>query len=315
MNKVVVIGSLNTDLVTKIKRLPAQGETVSVIEQTTNFGGKGANQAVAAARQGADVTFIGAVGNDDYGLSFKTLLQEESIVTDYIVTKEKPTGMATILLESNGHNTILVNGAANLDLNASDVKQANQAIAAADIVVAQLEVPTEAIIAGFKIAKNNGAITVLNPAPVTSHLSDELINYTDIIVPNESEAAALVGSTPSTDIAVIEKTIDPELRHKGLKNVIITLGDKGVYYHTAENKGVLPIFKVAVVDTTAAGDTFIGTLVAYLQEDMSNLRDVLRRSSKASALAVSKAGAITSIPYRAEVDQGLVSLVDYEVSQ
>ena len=107
MNKVVVIGSLNTDLVTKIKRLPAQGETVSVIEQTTNFGGKGANQAVAAARQGADVTFIGAVGNDDYGLSFKTLLQEESIVTDYIVTKEKPTGMATILLESNGHNTIL----------------------------------------------------------------------------------------------------------------------------------------------------------------------------------------------------------------
>ena len=100
-----------------------------------------------------------------------------------------------------------------------------------------------------------------------------------------------------------------------MKNVIITLGDKGVYYHAAENKGVLPIFKVAVVDTTAAGDTFIGTLVAYLQEDMSNLRDVLRRSSKASALAVSKAGAITSIPYRAEVDQGLVSLVDYEVSQ
>ena len=308
MNNVVVIGSLNIDLVTKIERLPLRGETISIIDQTTNFGGKGANQAVAAARQGANVTFIGATGDDDNGELFNELLKKENINTDYIVKKDKPTGTATILLEANGHNTIL-------DLNKADVEKATKVLRDADVVVAQLEVPKEAVEAAFKIAKVGGAITVLNPAPITHNLGKELINNTDLIIPNETEAAALVNASKSTDLKTIEDTIYQQLRVQGLKNVIITLGDKGVYYNILNEPGFLPIFTVDTVDTTAAGDTFIGTVVASLRHDMLYMRELLLRSSMASSLAVSKAGAISSIPYNKAVDEKINQLGNYEASR
>jgi len=303
MNKVVVIGSLNIDLITKIGRLPLQGETMSVREQVTSFGGKGANQAVAAARQGSEVTFVGAVGNDENGDAFKKLLRQENINTDYIVSKQQSTGSAVILLEENGHNTILVNGGANARLDVADIQNAKQVIEKADIVVAQLEVPSETVIEAFKIAKNAGAMTVLNPAPVRKQLDQELINYTDLIVPNETEAAALAKENPTTEVAVIEKTIYHKLQGQGLENVIITLGDKGVYYKVLNKSQLLPIFKVQTLDTTAAGDTFIGTIAANLHADYANLEETLLRSSLASSIAVSRAGAIASIPNSKDIEE------------
>jgi len=307
MNKVVVIGSLNVDVTSMIERLPKQGETMSVKSQASNFGGKGANQAVAASRQGADLTFIGAVGADERGEAFKQLLNDEGIKTDYIYTKKQPTGSATILLEADGHNTILVHGGANMELTVADVEAARSVLEAADIVVAQLEVPRDAVAAGFKIAKAAGAMTILNPAPVTDHLDTAITDYTDLIVPNETEAAALAGTEPTTEIAELENGVVKLLKKKGLGNVIITLGGDGVYYNVNGESGTLPIFKVNAIDTTAAGDTFIGTVAANITANMDNLAEIIRRSSKASSIAVSRAGAIVSIPTKAEVDASLAA--------
>ncbi|MFR8086863.1 MAG: ribokinase, partial [Leuconostoc gelidum] len=255
------------------------------------------------------------VGNDDNGEIFKELLRKENINTDYITQKNKLTGTATILLESNGHNTILVNGGANMALTEKDVKRATKVLQNADVVVAQLEVPKAVIAEAFKIAKTGGAITVLNPAPITHDLGFDIISKTDLIIPNESEAAALVNVAKSTDFKTIEDEIYQNLSFKGLKNIVITLGDKGVYYHISDEIGVLPIFPVNVVDTTAAGDTFIGTIVANLRRDMSSMRDLLLRSTMASALAVSQSGAISSIPYKTNVDEKIKAIENLEVSR
>lgn len=295
MQKVAVIGSLNIDVALMLDHLPAQGATIAVQDEAENFGGKGANQAVAASRQGAEVTFIGAVGADERGKAFKTLLADEGIDTQYIYTKEQqPTGSATILLEADGHNTIMVHGGANM------------ALMEADVVVAQLEVPSAVVTAGFEIAQAYGATTILNPAPVTATLDTALLAATDVIVPNETEAAALAGDNPTTDVVLLEATIVERLQSQGVKNLIITLGGDGVYYNVAGQHGTAPIFKVKAIDTTAAGDTFIGTLAANWKTK-GDLQTMVRRSSKASSLAVSRSGAIASIPTKAEVEAGLAT--------
>ncbi|MEX0379790.1 ribokinase [Leuconostoc sp. MS02] len=303
-NKVVIIGSLNIDTIQMIDRLPKQGETISINNQASNFGGKGANQAVAAARQGADVTFIGAVGDDDRGRAFKQLLTDEGITTDYIFTKKQPTGSATIMLEADGHNTIMVFGGANMSLNASDIVQSHDVIAAADVVVAQLEVPIDAVTKGFEIAREFGALTILNPAPITSHLSTKIMVNTDLVIPNETEAAALAHVAPTTDIEALDELTD-KLKQLGMSHTIVTLGGDGVYYNVNGETGQLPIFKVKAVDTTAAGDTFIGTIAANISQRMNDLPAIITRSCFASSLTVSRSGAIVSIPKKAEVDAGL----------
>lgn len=307
MNKVVVIGSLNMDIVLALTRLPKRGETLAVKDEFHNFGGKGANQAVAAARQGAQVAFIGAVGNDENGAAFQKLLAEENIDTKHVTVKQNITGSATILLEEDGHNTILVHGGANLALTAADVRAAEDVLAAADVVIAQLEVPAEAVAAGFKIAREHGALTILNPAPVTAQVTPDVLAYTDVIVPNETEAAALIDAEPTTDVATLEKTVYPAFSQQGLENVIVTLGADGVYYHVQNQQGHVPIFEAKVVDTTAAGDTFIGTLAANVTPDLANIDTILQRSSMASAIAVSRHGAIVSIPTKKEVDAALAT--------
>ncbi|KRN74519.1 ribokinase family sugar kinase [Weissella kandleri] len=307
MQKVVVIGSLNIDVALMLDHLPAQGATIAVQDEAENFGGKGANQAVAASRQGAEVTFIGAVGADERGKAFKTLLADEGIDTQYIYTKEQqPTGSATILLEADGHNTIMVHGGANMALTVDDVQAAKLALMEADVVVAQLEVPSAVVTAGFEIAQAYGATTILNPAPVTATLDTALLAATDVIVPNETEAAALAGDNPTTDVVLLEATIVERLQSQGVKNLIITLGGDGVYYSVAGQHGTAPIFKVKAIDTTAAGDTFIGTLAANWKTK-GDLQTMVRRSCKASSLAVSRSGAIASIPTKDEVDAGLAT--------
>ncbi|MBS1007904.1 ribokinase [Leuconostoc suionicum] len=305
-NKVVVIGSLNIDTIQMIDRLPNQGETITVNNQASTFGGKGANQAVAAARQGADVTMIGAVGDDDRGHAFKQLLSDEGISTDYIFTKSQFTGSATIMLEPDGHNTIMVYGGANMNLTSADVEKARNIIANADVIVAQLEVPTEAIVAGFNIAKENGVLTILNPAPITSNLDSNIISSTDLIIPNETEAAALAHTEPTTKQSSLA-SLTSKLNKVGFSNVVVTLGSDGVYYQVNDSADILPIFKVNAVDTTAAGDTFIGTFSANIDENLSNLPSVIRRSCLASSIAVSRSGAIASIPNKKDVDAGLLA--------
>ncbi|WP_338018322.1 PfkB family carbohydrate kinase [Fructobacillus parabroussonetiae] len=199
MKNIVVIGSLNVDVLMQIDRLPVEGETLIIQNKSSNFGGKGANQAVAAARQGAAVSFIGAIGSDPEGGSFRALLEHEGINTRFLSVKDGPTGKAYIMLEEDGHNTILVHGGANAALNVQDVEEARGLIEVADVVIAQLEVPRPVIQRGFEIAKATGGMTILNPAPVTERIESAILENTDLLVPNETEAAALLNLPPTTD--------------------------------------------------------------------------------------------------------------------
>jgi len=306
MNKVVVIGSLNIDVIQKMSRLPRQGETLGMIDQSTNFGGKGANQAVAAARQGAQVAFVGAVGDDGRGQSYIDLLNEEGVDTQNITIKnDTATGTAYIMLEEDGHNTILVYGGANQELTVADVEAARDVLLDADVVVAQLEVPQAAILAGFKIAHENGAMTLLNPAPVTNHVDPELLAQTDLLVPNETEAAALLEAEATTEAAELAESMVRFENELGIKQVMVTLGSDGSFYHVNGKNGVVPSFKVKAIDTTAAGDTFIGSVATILQPDFSDVENVIRRASFASSLVVSRPGAIPAIPFKQEIEDGL----------
>jgi ribokinase len=196
-------------------------------------------------------------------------------------------------------------------LTTDDILKAENVIKEADVVVAQLEVPADVITAGFKLAKKYGAITMLNPAPVTSHLPQEMIQYIDLLLPNETEAAALAQQNPTTDIEVIEKHAYPVFVELGFTNTIITLGAQGSYYHVGSYAGHVPIFPAEVVDTTAAGDTFIGNLAVHLNVDMGNVQSAVEWSSMASALAVSREGAIKSIPTKREIEN---TFKQYEVT-
>ncbi|MBU7455996.1 ribokinase [Leuconostoc fallax] len=304
MRNVVVIGSLNIDIVQKVPRLPRQGETLGVTDQSSNFGGKGANQAIAAQRQGSQVAMIGAIGDDDRGLAFRQLMTDEKMDDRYITTKAPHTGSATIMLEPDGHNTILVHGGANMSLTREDVRRAESVIAEADVVVAQLEVPREAIEEGFKIAKQHGVTTILNPAPVTHYIEQAIIDHTDLVVPNETEAAALAGVPATTDRKELEQVIDI-LHDKGFKDIVVTLGADGVYYDVKQQQGIVPIIPAKVVDTTAAGDTFIGSLAANWSSDLS-IEALLTRATAASSIVVARPGAIAAIPLKREVDALLV---------
>lgn len=305
MNKIVVIGSLNIDVIQHIQRLPKQGETLAIDNRSTNFGGKGANQAVAAARQGASVSFVGSVGKDFQGENYIDLLNEEKINTKYILPKEQPTGAAYIMLEPDGHNTILVHDGANGAVTATDVRQAEEVFEDADVVVAQLEVPQEAVLAGFELAHKYHAITILNPAPVTDYVDPKILEATDLLIPNETEAAALIKEESTTDKKQLEEFAEKFDSQLGIKNLIITLGSDGVFIKHDNQIDTLPIFKVKAVDTTAAGDTFIGTTAAYIQKDIKNIKEVALRASKASSIAVTRPGAIPSIPTEAEVTESL----------
>lgn len=304
MNKVVVVGSLNIDIVQDLERLPKSGETMAINNQSSNFGGKGANQAVAVARANGDVSFIGAVGDDEKGKAYKELLVEENISVEHISSKKKPTGTAYIMLEPNGDNTILVFAGANGEVTAEDVRNAESIIADADVVVAQLEVPQAAVREAFKIAHEHNVTTILNPAPVTDHVDPEILKNTDLLVPNETEAAALAGVEPSTKVEDLEKIVT-KYKDLGIENAVITLGGDGVFYSVNGETGTLPIFKVKAIDTTAAGDTFIGNVAAQIKPDMSNLKDVIVFASRASSLAVSRMGAIASIPTYEETKAAL----------
>ncbi|WP_281166105.1 ribokinase [Liquorilactobacillus sicerae] len=301
MNKVTIIGSLNIDTTFKVSDFPLPGETIKALNKSSAAGGKGANQAVAAARLGAKTTFIGKVGNDQQGKFMTKALKHEGIdISGIKIESTAGTGTADILLNERGQNCIIVYGGANQTLTVADLAGLSQQIATSDFVVAQFETPQTATVAAFKIAKAAGKTTILNPAPA-SELSPELFSLTDIIVPNESENQKLTG-IKITDLSSMKKSA-AKFAGLGIPKTIITLGSQGVFYAAAGQAAQLAAFKVKTVDPTAAGDTFIGAFVAKLSPTMENFVEAINYAQKASALTVQRLGAQVSIPTVAQVSQ------------
>ncbi|MDG0841871.1 ribokinase [Staphylococcus equorum] len=299
-NKVVIIGSTNVDKILNVDRFVKPGETLHLQNaQKIYGGGKGANQALATARSNAQTTFISKIGTEGDADFMLEDFEQAHMNTDYIMTTDTAqTGQAFITIDANGQNTILVYGGANMELNDTDVNKAADAITKADYIIAQLEVPVPAIISAFKIARENKVPTILNPAPA-SELSKDLLTLTDIIVPNETEAELLSGIAV-TDRASMHQNAEYFLS-LGMKVVIITLGEQGTYYATENTAGLIPSFKVKAVDTTAAGDTFIGALASRLNMTDFNIEQSITYANKAASLTVQVEGAQKSIPLEKDV--------------
>ncbi|ANQ65411.1 ribokinase [Staphylococcus equorum] len=299
-NKVVIIGSTNVDKILNVDRFVKPGETLHLQNaQKIYGGGKGANQALATARSNAQTTFISKIGTEGDADFMLEDFEQAHINTDYIMTTDTAqTGQAFITIDANGQNTILVYGGANMELNDKDVNKAADAIAEADYIIAQLEVPVPAIISAFTIALENNVTTILNPAPA-SELSKDLLTLTDIIVPNETEAELLSGIAV-TDRASMHQNAEYFLS-LGMKVVIITLGEQGTYYATANSAGLIPSFKVKAIDTTAAGDTFIGAFTSRLNMTDFNIEESITYANKAASLTVQVEGAQKSIPLEQDV--------------
>ncbi|MFF0046124.1 ribokinase [Streptomyces sp. NPDC005498] len=292
MTAIAVLGSTNMDLVAYVARAPERGETVTGTEFRTIPGGKGANQAVAAARAGGDVLMIGAVGDDAYGVRLRAELEHAGVETDLLHTAEGPSGTAHIVVDDTGGNAIVVIPGANGTVHTLGPGEM-AAIAEADLLLLQLELPLSAVVEGARMAHAQGVRTILTPSPVQP-LPDELFGNVDLLIPNEHEAAALSGKTEPHAAAEIL------LRH--VPEVVITLGSKGCLYAARGSETVhFPAPEVTAVDTTGAGDTFVGALAVALGEGRA-VPEALAWASIAAALCVQKPGASTSMPYRSEID-------------
>lgn len=298
MGKIVVIGSANTDLVINTSRIPEPGETVLGGKFMMAAGGKGANQAVAAQRLGADVTFVACVGDDLFGQNSLDNYRREGMNISFITVKEGvPSGVASIFVDAQAENVIVVAPGANSELLQNEVDAAVAEISSADFVLMQLETPMETVEFAASKAVEAGTRIVLNPAPAAS-LSDALLSKLWLITPNRTEAQLLTGLPVTNEQEAAEAA--EALVARGVKNVVITLGSKGAYVFSQKFRGIVPSIPVEAVDTTAAGDTFNGALCVALSEGR-NLQDACRFAAKAAAISVTRKGAQPSIPYRKEI--------------
>jgi len=287
------------DLIARVPRLPRLGETLHGRSFHLVYGGKGANQAVMAARLGAEVTMVARVGRDVFGEGMLRNFESYGINTAHVtVDALESSGVAPILVDDEANNVIVVVAGANGALSPRDVEMASESIASANTVVCQLEVPIETTLAAFRIAKAAGVRTILNPAPA-AELPSELLALTDICAPNETEIEILTGLPVNTQ-AQAETAARQLLKH-GMQSVVVTLGERGVLYVDPHAVLRAPAFVVKAVDPTGAGDAFIGGLAVYLSEGMP-LHDALRRANAVAALSVTRIGAQASFPTRAEVD-------------
>jgi len=295
---VLVVGSLNLDLVAAAKRLPGKGETVFGDSFATFPGGKGANQAVAAGKLGAAVKMVGCVGRDGFGKDLLASLKVSNVSTDFVEQVDNTTGTALITVDATGSNTIVVVGGANLDCSTGAVDKALAAIAEPGILVVQNEIPQETVEYAIKTAKDQGWTVIFNPAPARA-LSPEIMPLVDIIIPNETEMAVLTGSSIHTDDEAISAA--KKLLAAGIGTVIITMGSKGALCCSGSEQYQVKPYQVKAVDSTAAGDAYTGALAAGLAEGKT-LRDSMEFASAAAALSVTRAGAQPSLPWRNEVD-------------
>lgn len=295
---IVVVGSLNIDLVYQVERFPNPGETVNGHSLERHAGGKGLNQAVAAARLGAHVHMVGAVGDDANGAWLRDVLSASEIDATYIATASGPSGTALIEVDENGENRIVVIPGANGSVTPEAVTDALNAIADIGILLVQGELDWQATTAAIRIAHDRGATVIVNPAPAHK-LNPDLLRMTDVIIANQYETHILTGMDTDSSVDATEAAL--WLTDAGCGTVIVTRGDKGCVWSCDGNTGSVPVFRVQQVDATATGDAFCGGLVAALAEGQE-LFEALRWASAAGALTATKSGAVPSLPHRHEVE-------------
>lgn len=302
--KVVVVGSLNMDLVARAERLPRPGETLAGESFATVPGGKGANQAVAVARLGASVAMIGCVGSDAYGEQLRAALLAENIDCQAVATAQGvSSGLAMIVVDANSQNAIVIIAGGNGLLTPASIQVADPLLQGAEVVIAQLEVPSETVGFTLKRARELGKTVILNPAPATQALPSEWYTDVDYLIPNESEAQALTGIAVSSPESA--QLAAAHLLGLGARRVLITLGGEGVLYVDAQGAEHFAAPRVQAVDTTAAGDTFVGAFAAGLASGKTP-REAIAFGQIAAALSVTRAGAQPSIPSLSDV-QGFIA--------
>ena len=297
MSRIVVIGSSNMDLTVRTPHIPAKGETVFGSDVLMSFGGKGANQAVAAKRLGGDVCFITKLGRDANGSQMLENFVKEGLSADSVIMDpEVQSGMAWICVGDDGDNSIIVMPGANGAISIEDLKPFEQRIKEADYLLMQLEIPMDVVAYAADLAYSNGIKVILNPAPACS-LDDSLLSKIYALTPNETECAIICGSDISDDF----QNNASKLLEKGVKNVIVTLGENGSVLINAHQTIKVAARKVRAIDTVAAGDTYNGALTVALSEG-KDFREAMEFATAASAIAVTRAGAQASVPYRNEID-------------
>jgi ribokinase len=300
VNSILVVGSSNTDMIIKLDRIPRPGETILGGEFITAPGGKGANQAVGAARAGGKVTFIARVGRDMFGEQAIAGFKRDRIdVSNIVRDPASPSGVALIFVARDGENSIAVAGGANGKLSPADVKKARAAFEKAGTVVMQLETPLPAIQAAAELAAKTGVRVILNPAPARP-LPDKLLKLVSILTPNETEAELLTGVKVNSEAAAAKAA--QKLLSRGVQTVILTLGARGAFIASPELRRLVPGFKVKAVDTTAAGDIFNGALAVALTEGRP-LLEAVRFAHAAAAISVTRLGAQPSAPTRKEIER------------
>ena len=292
-SSIIVVGSINMDLVVHAPRLPQLGETILGRDFHTYPGGKGANQATTCARLGAKVSMIGRVGKDQFGKELLGSMNESGVEVSAVMPDEnRSSGVALITVVEDGDNTIIVSPGANGSLTSDDVVRQQSKFKEAAVVVLQLEIPLMVIETAIQLAKENGVKVVLNPAPAQS-LSDSVLQQIDYLIPNQTELSRLTGKKEISEGVA-------NLRSRGIANVIVTLGGDGVFFLEDSKLTHFPAYPVQVVDTTAAGDAFVGAFAVGLSENQT-LAEAVRWGNAAGALAVTKAGAQPSLPHRDEL--------------
>ncbi|MGN0201278.1 MAG: ribokinase [Candidatus Cryptobacteroides sp.] len=301
MGKILILGSSNTDMTVKTAALPAPGETVLGGDFTMSPGGKGANQAVAAKRAGGDVSFVCKVGKDTFGDNALKHYAEEGIDISGVLRSEKPSGVALITVDNEAENCIVVASGANTDISVGDVQESRSLLESCDILLMQLEIPVPAVLEAARTASEAGALVVLNPAPYCE-LPEEIFRYVSLFIPNMTELSSFSGIPVTDEASAVEAA--GILFGKGVGRIIVTMGSCGSLIVGKEGHEFVPAMKVAAVDTTGAGDTYCGALCVALAEGKS-LPEAARFATASSAISVTKMGAQTAIPTRAEIDSFL----------
>lgn len=301
--KILVIGSLNVDMVLEMEHMPVIGETVMGTRLSHVPGGKGANQACAAVRLGGEVNMLGCIGQDEFGeLQRKNLSDAGVDIRNLKISETHGTGTASIYVDRDGNNSIVVIPGANQGCNADYLKLHDDAIGECDYVILQMEIPYDTLIYAVKRAKELGKTVILNPAPAPESIADELLEGVDYITPNETELAKLSGIDGDSMEEFTKGA--RQLLQRGVKHVLVTLGERGALLVTSEDAKIYPARKVVSVDTTAAGDCFNGAFVVALSEGKETEEAILFANA-ASSIAVTRNGAQTSLPVRREVDEVL----------
>jgi ribokinase len=298
MSRIAVVGSSNIDLTFRVPRLPRPGETLAGTDFQVGFGGKGANQAVTAARLGAEVVFVSCVGADTFGQQLRDHYRREGIDLTWIrIVPDTPTGTAGILVDAQATNCIVVVPGANAALGVRDIEQAAEAIRSSAVLLAQLETPVEATLLAFQLARAAGVRTIFNPAPARD-LPEPLWSLVDVLAPNETEAELLTGQR----VESLEQAEQAARRllARGPGAVVLTRGNQGGLLVDASGCRTWSAVPVTAVDPTAAGDAFLGALAVYLAEGLQ-LDQAVQRAAEVAALSVTRAGAQASLPTRAEV--------------